>query len=101
MYPFLTILFMLGYIINLVKKGIKSFYQWVFIVQHFCFWLALSCSLTLNYNLIIFDFAKNINSIAILLTVSTSLYAAIFLFQLHELQDYFEVVNYGFEFLMV
>ncbi|WP_101519254.1 hypothetical protein [Spiroplasma melliferum] len=78
LYPFLTILFMLGYIINLVKKGIKSFYQWVFIVQHFCFWLALSCSLTLNYNFIIFDFAKNINSIAILLAVSTSLYAAIF-----------------------
>ncbi|WP_233485436.1 hypothetical protein [Spiroplasma sp. ChiS] len=77
--PFLTILFMLDYIINLVKKGIKSFYQWVFIVQHFCFWLALSCLLTLNYNFIIFDFAKNINSIAILLTVSTSLYAAFFI----------------------
>ncbi len=78
LYPFLIILLMLGYITNLVKKGIKSFYQLVFIIQHFCFWLALSCSLTLNYNFIIFYFAKNINSITLLLVVSTSLYAAIF-----------------------
>ncbi|WP_283271661.1 hypothetical protein [Spiroplasma sp. SV19] len=69
---------MIGYVIGLVKKGAKSFWQWVFIVQHFCFWLALSCTLTLNYNFIIFDFTKNITSIAILFAVSTSFYAAVF-----------------------
>ncbi|WP_425380185.1 hypothetical protein [Spiroplasma endosymbiont of Stenodema calcarata] len=78
LYPFLTILVMVGYVIGLVKKGTKSFWQWVFIIQHFCFWLAISCTLTLNYNFIIFDFAKNITSISILLAVSTSFYAVVF-----------------------
>ncbi|WP_231918054.1 hypothetical protein [Spiroplasma sp. TU-14] len=69
---------MVSYVIGLVKKGAKYFWQWAFIVQHFCFWLALSCALTLNYNFIIFDFTKNITSIAILFAVSTSFYAAVF-----------------------
>ncbi|WP_424526714.1 hypothetical protein [Spiroplasma endosymbiont of Glossina fuscipes fuscipes] len=100
LYPFLTILVMVSYFIGLVKKGAKSFWQWAFIVQHFCFWLALSCALTLNYNFIIFDFTKNIISIAILFAVSTLFYAAVFLSREPESLLWFVVENSDFGFHM-
>ncbi|AGM25723.1 hypothetical protein SSYRP_v1c01270 [Spiroplasma syrphidicola EA-1] len=78
LFPLVSLFLVVGYFIVLGKRRFNQFQQWIFILQHFAFWLALSIVLNLNYNFISFDILKNITNFGLILLVSSLFYAAIF-----------------------
>ncbi|AGM24693.1 MFS transporter [Spiroplasma chrysopicola] len=78
LFPLVSLFLVVGYFIVLGKRKVNQFQQWIFILQHFSFWLALSIVLNLNYNFISFDILKDITNLGLILLISSLFYAAIF-----------------------